>query len=260
MQVSDNSFIDFEFINNSNNLVVFIHGLGADIHVFDDILKKILKFDETPSTLRIFVRGHSKSKDAKNYNNLNQLLDRCSLDIWEIIDFITKQFNKQLTLMISHSLGTLLSFNCFLHRPDEDLKYILISPLFDMSNDIKKYLNKMLFAIRNEKLLKMCGAKSNELLELFEILIDGNKEILTNLAKICLNINIKNLSSFSNLNSIDSKFFIFQSIDDEYLFPCYAIQLSLLANSPIFWLDGPHADLYGENADKIVTLVKQINK
>ncbi len=254
MQVSDNSFIDFEFINNSNNLIVFIHGLGADIHVFDDILKKILKFDEKPSTLRIFVRGHSKSRDAKNYNNLNQLLDRCSIDIWEIIDFIREQFNKNLVIMISHSLGTLLSFNCFLQRSNENLKYILISPLFDMSNDIKKYLNKMLFAIRNEKLLKMCGAKSNELLELFEILIDGNKQILTNLAKICLNINIKKLSCSSKEN-FTSRFIIFQSIDDEYLFPCYAIQLSLLSNSPIYWLDGPHADLCGENADKIVNTI-----
>jgi len=260
MNVSDGSYIKYYFINNpdNKNMYIFIHGLGAEINIFNNIIEGLLQTRNPPTILLIVLRGHFDSKYSHTYNG-EQLLDRCALDIIEIINSIP---NKYPHSIISHSLGTIITYkSCCLGL---NIPYIyLIGPVYCLSEEQKVtayYMGKCINLLYNNSLIyniiNVIPLLPKTLQENFYILENGNKDVLANYIDMIKYINLKTLFYKYPPSTLSCKnIVIFQGLFDNVTIPYGSIKLNIDYNIPVIWLDCGHIPFDLTNSKIIINTI-----
>lgn len=128
----DTTRIYYDINTVSDKFIIFIHGLGADLKMWDFSTKFFNK--KGISTVAVDIRGHGLSERPEEYEKYT--LESFARDIYEII----KAENIKKFFLVGHSLGGAIAYEFQYKFPDLAKGIVAISSMIKVQGKLRKIL------------------------------------------------------------------------------------------------------------------------
>lgn len=137
------------YINNSDTIVIFIHGIVESPNQFK-IMNKIAK-EKGYSYFNMLLPGHGKTPKEFGKKGYKDWV----LYVNEKIDEFRNSFEK--IIIVGHSMGCLLAINSYLYNKDKIEKFFFLAIPFNIALKFNIMLESLILFFKLEKFFKFKG-------------------------------------------------------------------------------------------------------